>query len=37
MKIASQYREEARPVYYGAVVEAKKEILDRDITSEERI
>ncbi len=27
MKIALQYREQARRVYYGAVFEAKKEIL----------
>ena len=26
MKIVSQYREQARRVYYGAVFEAKKEI-----------
>jgi len=29
MKIALQYREQARRVYYGPVFEAKKEILDQ--------
>lgn len=28
MKIALQYREQARRVYYGAVFETKKDILD---------
>jgi hypothetical protein len=35
LKIALKYREPARRVYYGAVFEAKKEILDKEENTED--